>query len=39
MILHTPQWGDLKTYAAFKALFLPSDSIIHITPYKKVDKK
>ncbi len=32
--LHTPEWKDLKIGIAFKALFLPSSSALHITRYQ-----
>lgn len=31
--LNTPTWSDLKVGVAFKALFLSSNSAMHVTPY------
>ena len=34
--LNTPTWGDLTFRNAFKALFLKSSTLIHLTRYKQV---
>ena len=33
--LHTPEWKDLTAPTAFKAVFLKSESAMHVTAYKK----
>lgn len=37
--LETPTWEDLTVYNVFKALFLPSQSAMHLTLYKSVYKE
>lgn len=32
--LNTPEWSDLETKVAFNALFLKSESLVHITRYR-----
>lgn len=34
--LHTPTWADLKASTAVKAVFLPSESAMHVTLYDDV---
>lgn len=37
--LHTPTWGDLTFSTALNAVFLKSDTAMHITEYTKIDNK
>ena len=37
--LHTPTWGDLTFSTAFNAVFLKSDTAMHITEYTKTNKE
>jgi len=37
--LHTPTWGDLTFSTAFNAVFLKSDTAMHITEYIKASNK
>lgn len=37
--LDTPTWGDLTFSTAFKAVFLNSDTAMHITEYPKISNK
>ena len=34
--LETPEWSDLKTSVAFRAMFLPSETAMHVTRYKEM---
>ena len=37
--LNTPTWKDLSLKTAFKAMFLPSETLMHVTQYKHQSKK
>jgi len=37
--LHTPTWGDLTFSTAFNAVFLKSDTAMHITEYAETNNK
>ena len=34
--VHTPEWKDLTVPTAFKAVFLKSESAMHVTAYKQL---
>ena len=37
--LHTPSWAELKVSTAIKAALLPSNTVMHVTHYNKVNPK
>ena len=37
--LNTPTWKDLSLKTAFKAMFLPSETLMHVTQYKHQSKR
>ena len=36
--LNTPNWSDLSLKTAFKAMFLPSETLMHVSQYKHVSE-